>query len=92
MRSFGFTLIELVVALAVLMIGLAVVAVAPGWIAGTRDRVSAGEGHAAIVAVQERRPVAVTVLDSLGIGRHIVYLPDGRAVGHNVDPLTGRAK
>ncbi len=82
----GATLVELTVTLLVLglLSGLGAVAV------GTLRRDRADPWHEAVsraraAAVHTGRPVAVTG-DS---GRRALLLPDGRAIGPGLDPLTG---
>lgn len=92
----GFTLIEVIVALALLalILGISGLALAslrePREVATTRDLISARDS-----AIRTGRPVSVTVTSS-GTGQynaprttHILFLPDGRAIGAGVDQLTG---
>lgn len=83
----GFTLLELIVVMAVMAVGFAVATVAI-----SRAPAGTTEGWATQVARAKRlaalRGHPVVVADSTGRGS-IVLLPDGRAAGAGLDPLTG---
>ncbi len=85
----GFTLLEVIVVLVILglimgMSGVAFVALrAPG------ESNRAGElRRARSEAIQAGRPVSAGGNHS-PLTTHVLFLPDGRAIGSGVDPLTG---
>jgi prepilin-type N-terminal cleavage/methylation domain-containing protein len=93
-RRSGTTLVELLIVIAIMGIGLSVVAMAPGWIATTGTGFE-GEPlvQARLQSVGSREMVTVVVLgpgDS--VASLLSFLPDGRALGEDVDPLTGRRR
>lgn len=92
----GVTLVELIVALALLgvILGVSGVALAslrePSTAEATRQLAAARAD-----AIRKGRPVFVTV-PSPDTGQnhaprttHLLFLPDGRALGPDLDPLTG---
>jgi prepilin-type N-terminal cleavage/methylation domain-containing protein len=87
-NSAAFTLLEVVVALAVfaLILGVSGLAVAslrePPQAATNRELIAARDS-----AVRTGRPVTVAVDPS-----HWTFLPDGRAIGPGLDPLTGASR
>lgn len=92
----GFTLLEVVVALALLglILGVSAVAVAtlgePAEATLNRQLIAARDS-----AIRSGKPVTVTInasdsVESQGLRSiPLHFLPDGRAVGLGVDPLTG---
>ena len=93
-RRDGFTLVETLVAVAVLGLSAAVVGIAVGSGLG-RDRPSDSWSirldEAREQAVRSGTP-AVALPDSAHTTPPVMFLPDGRAVGPDVDPLTGRMR
>lgn len=90
----GTTLVELLIVITILTVALSVVAMAPQWIGTTR---SGAEGdplvEARLRSVQNGEMVSVLLIapgDS--VASLVSFLPDGRALGENVDPLTGRQR
>lgn len=86
----GFTLIELIVALAIMSVSFAVVAI------GISESLLADadpRDWTTQVAAARRQAVAtgqlVVLDDSASTGHTVLFLPDGRAVGARVEPLTG---
>ncbi len=85
----GFTLVEVIVVIAVLglVVGISVVALAslksPPQSARDQELL-----RARAEAIQTGRPV-VTDGNHAPRTTHLLFLPDGRAVGTGVDPLTG---
>jgi prepilin-type N-terminal cleavage/methylation domain-containing protein len=92
----GFTLLEVVVALALLSLILGVSGLA---LASLREPVAAATNQQLIAArdssIRTGQPVSVTVTfpgtgdDRAPRTAHLLFLPDGRAVGTDVDQLTG---
>ena len=82
----GFTLVEMLVVLAILGLttGIAGLALAslkePRESARVRDLRAARDS-----AIRTGTPVSLTA----GVTGHVLFLPDGRALGPGVDPLTG---
>ena len=80
-RSRGVTLVELLVVLALLGIVLSVSGLG---LAGLREpfesAAAAQRRHARAAAIRFGAPVRAD---------NVLFLPDGRALGPNVDPLTG---
>jgi prepilin-type N-terminal cleavage/methylation domain-containing protein len=84
----GFTLVELVVVLAILGLVLMVSGVALTSVRPTPATDSSRAlARARAEAIRAGRPVVVT--HHAPRTTHIVFLPDGRAYGPGVDPLTG---
>lgn len=89
----GFTLVEVLVLLAVLGISLLVVSLTLPAVFGRDDperwseRLLEGQRR----AVETGRPVVVQP-DSAHRRAPVLFLPDGRAVGPDADPLTGRTE
>lgn len=87
----GVTLIELLVVL--VLVGLLTTLATFAMRRGPDMALSDGAGTARLRAVTEGRPVAMHVVtdsgDTIAL-RRVRYLPDGRAVGSGVEPLTGR--
>jgi len=89
LRPSGFTLLEVIIVLAILglIVGLSVAAFVT--LGASRDSESVRElSRARIEAIRTGRPVLI------GSNRaprtaHILFLPDGRAIGADTDPLTG---
>lgn len=84
----GFTLVETMVVLAILgmmvaMGGLAMVSLRPS----PQDDAFRQLARARAEAIRTGERVVVT--HHAGRATHIVFLPDGRALGASVDPLTG---
>ncbi|MGH7537058.1 MAG: prepilin-type N-terminal cleavage/methylation domain-containing protein [Gemmatimonadales bacterium] len=94
----AFTLVEVVVALALLGLLFGVSGLA---LASLRETPSAAIGRqladARAEAIRTGRPagVTVTIPDTAKYNAprttHLLFLPDGRAVGAGIDPLTGAA-
>ena len=85
----GFTLLEVIVVLAILGVTLAVSSLAFTSLKAPRESDRARElRRARSKAIETGRPV---VTDSNHAPRttQVLFLPDGRAVGPGVDPLTG---
>ena len=87
----GTTLVELLVVLVILGLmmgaaGLALASLRPPTDDGTRRALELGR----MQAIHQGRPVVVTI-DSLHAVR-VRFLPDGRAIGAGVDPVTGRPR
>lgn len=89
----GFTLIEMMVALAIVALGAGLATVAFGVLLDRPQDSSwsqVGRLRAAQrSAVFDARPV-LAYPDSDQTDTTVLFLPDGRAVGSGVDPLTGR--
>ena len=86
----GFTLIEVIVVVAVLGLTLAVAASA-WWQLGEPSSGNAALAAARTRAVLAGRPIRVMVAgDSAIDSMPVLLLPDGRAVGPHLDLLTGR--
>lgn len=93
----GFTLVEMVVAIAVLGIlaGVAAVALHVSAEPDARERRSAQIAAMRREAVETRRPVTFTVEVEGGGVAELRALPDGRVEGDSaarVDPLSGRPR
>jgi len=85
MRRSGMTLVELLVVLSLLGLIFGIAGLATGNLRLTRTDLRAGEARRAREqAITWGRPVRAT-LDSASV----LFLPDGRAIGSGVDPLTG---
>lgn len=86
----GFTLVELIVVIAIigLMAAISGVAIASLKLPRESEQV-AGLRRARTAAIETGAPVAT---DSNRAPRtaHVLFLPDGRAIGPGVDALTGR--
>ncbi len=89
----GFTLVELAVALAILTFSAVLASAAfrtiledRGTVEGTR---ASNLRRARREAVLTGRPLVVWP-DTTSGASPVLFLPDGRAVGGGVDPLTGR--
>ncbi len=85
----GFTLLEVIVVLAILGLTFGVSALAFTSLKFPRESDLVRElRHARSDAIRTGRPV---VIDSNHAPRttHVLFLPDGRAIGPRVDPLTG---
>ncbi len=85
----GVTLVELLVVIAILglIVGVSGVAFASLRTPRTAERIRAAQA-ARTQAIREGRPVAFP----FGVARvrpSALFLPDGRAIGIGVDPLTG---
>ncbi len=78
----GFTLIEMLVVIALLgiMVGVTTVALAPR---RQTQGPSSDLQHARIDAIKSGAP---------RMAHGVLFLPDGRAIGSGVDPLTGAAR
>jgi prepilin-type N-terminal cleavage/methylation domain-containing protein len=95
-RARGVTLVELIVALALLGLilgisGMALTSLRPSP-GSERVRVLATARSRAIRTGQQVRVSVDSPVTGSGIPRHstlVVFLPDGRAIGPSVDPLTG---
>jgi prepilin-type N-terminal cleavage/methylation domain-containing protein len=88
----GVTLLELLVVL--VLVGLLTTLAAFALRRGTAHDATDAAGAARHRAVTEGRPVAIRVDADPGDTipeQWIRYLPDGRALGPGVDPLTGEA-
>jgi prepilin-type N-terminal cleavage/methylation domain-containing protein len=90
-NSTGFTLAELIVVMAIMSVGFVVATVSLSRVtaSSTTEGWSSGVSRARRTAALEG--AAVVRADSAGHGR-ITFLPDGRAIGEGLDPLTGRRK
>lgn len=91
----GITLLELVVALAILGIALAVSAVAARSLTRREGSVEAGErvAGARARALRSGAPVSLRFVDSAGAERHAIAYPDGSVIADSsagIDRLTGR--
>ena len=84
----GFALVELIVVMAVMSIGFAVAAVAISRAPAsmTSEGWPSQVARAKRLAAVQGQPVVLP--DSAGRGG-VVLLPDGRAAGAGIDPLTG---
>ena len=104
-REAGVTLMELLVVLVMLGVLLAVSALTMGTMpkpatsalgqAQVRARLEALRTGAPVVLLLDTIPSAATLRPTIDgslprSGRAILYLPDGRAEGEGVDPLTGQ--
>ena|SRR2546425_10348809 len=85
----GFTLLEVIVVLAILSVTLGVSGLALASLRAPLEsaRVRALR-QARVIAIHTGRPVGVDRTTARGLAR-TVFLPDGRALGPGVDPLTG---
>ena len=86
----GITLLELIVALALLTVilgvsGLAVASLRPP----PQSEQLRALRQARTQAIRSGAPVQA-VMHNAPRSTHLLFLPDGRAVGDSVDPLTGR--
>lgn len=80
-RAWGVTLVELLVALTILGLVLGITGLALGSLRGPRESEE-------VMALRRARVQAI----QSGVPRtthHVLFLPDGRAIGVGVDPLTG---
>jgi len=87
----GFTLVELIVAIAVLGLTAGVATVAFGNLMRRPPETSTWDARrreARRTAVETARPVILRPDSALG--SPVLFLPDGRALGEGLDPLTGR--
>ena len=82
MRRRGMTLLELIVVLAVLGIVLAVSGLAISTLTAPHE-------SAAVVALKRARAEAIH-FGKPRTAQDVRFLPDGRALGAHVDPLSGR--
>jgi prepilin-type N-terminal cleavage/methylation domain-containing protein len=93
MTRTGFSLVELMVVMAIVSITAAVATLAVGSV-GTepspRTEWARRLDEARSEAVERGRAIVVRS-DSTGAYPSALFLPDGRAVGPDVDPLTGAA-
>jgi prepilin-type N-terminal cleavage/methylation domain-containing protein len=90
-RPVGFTLVEVIVAIAILglmaaMSGLTLTTVTPSREAAERRELTRARAEA--IRTGRRVVAATNAHDTV----RIVFLPDGRALGPDVDPLTGRLR
>lgn len=85
----GFTLLEVIVALAILGVTLGATALALGSLRAPRESEWIRElRRARAEAIRGGR--SVEIRDSRSpLTAHALFLPDGRALGHAIDPLTG---
>jgi len=89
LRSSGFTLLELIVVLTILGLIVGVSAVAFVTLEAPHESESVRAlSRARIEAIQTGRPVLIAT-DRAPRTTHILFLPDGRAIGAGADPLTG---
>ncbi len=87
----GFTLVELMVALAILGLTLGVTGLALASLKAPRESAWIREmRRARTEAIRKGIPVHVRDPRS-PLTAHALFLPDGRALGSGVDPLTGAA-
>lgn len=85
----GFALVEMIVVMAVLGMTFGVSALAFTSLKGPRESAVARELHRArSEAIRTGRPV-VTSGNHAPLTPHLLFLPDGRAIGPGADPLTG---
>jgi prepilin-type N-terminal cleavage/methylation domain-containing protein len=90
-REAGFTLIELIVVLAIVAVSLTVASLSLGSQRESGEAVTVWEARlirSRAQAIEGGRPVVV-MPDSGNASGPVLFLPDGRAVGADVDPLTG---
>lgn len=88
MNHRGFTLIEMLVALTILSIVLGTSALASrGAPSAGRDSRTESLRQARTRAIESGRAVTAG-----GASRPVLFLPDGRAIGAGVDPLTGQVE
>jgi prepilin-type N-terminal cleavage/methylation domain-containing protein len=88
-RPSGFTLLEVMVVMAVLGLITGVTALAFGSLRAPRESDVARElRRARSQAIRTGRP-AVTVVNHALRTTHVLFLPDGGAIGSGADPLTG---
>lgn len=86
----GVTLIELITALAILGLVVGISGVALASLRFPRESETARElQRARIAAIRTGRPVIVVGHLAPDTGHRFLFLPDGRAVGPGLDPLTG---
>lgn len=78
----GVTLVELLVALTILGLVLGVTGLALGSLKNPRESEQ-------ILALRRARAEAIRT-GSARTMHHVRFLPDGRAIGPGVDPMTGR--
>jgi len=85
----GFSLLEVIVVMAILGLIGGMSALAFVSLRASRDSVVArGLRRARTEAIRTGRPV-ITVDDRPPRTAHLLFLPDGRAIGPGADPLTG---
>lgn len=77
----AFTLVEVVVALAILGLVLGIATLAVGSL-----KMPSGSGQ--VAKLMEARAQAIRSGDPMEI-EGVLFLPDGRAIGEGMDPLTG---
>jgi prepilin-type N-terminal cleavage/methylation domain-containing protein len=85
----GATLVELMVALVILGLLAGISGLALASLRPTPETAAVGRlAHARAAAIRTGLPVVVA--DTVGDTTHrMLFLPDGRAIGTGVDPLTG---
>ena len=87
----GVTLLELLVVMAIVGLAAGIAGLAVAGAFGPHDTARSLFIEARTRAALEGVPVRVLhEPDSNGGPRPVLFLPDGRAVGRGVDPLTGR--
>ena len=78
----GFTLVELIVVIAIIALMAAISGVAIAGLKLPRE-------SAQIAALRRARTAAITSGVPVRATPRVLFLPDGRALGPGVDPLTG---
>lgn len=85
-RSHGATLVELIVTLAVMGLLATLAAAAVAALRSPRR-----DGHAEMLAAARAKAIRIGHPVKVEGAAPVLFLPDGRAVGRGVDPLTGIA-
>lgn len=90
--SIGFTLLEVIVVLAIMGVTLGLGGLALASLKPPRESELSRElRRARSEAIRGGRPVR-TVVNRTARPVHVLFLPDGRALGPGVDPLTGELR